>query len=286
MAKKDSIEKGAIVRLDYTAYLTDTKNIFDTTVEADAKEAQIYNEKYTYAPMPYIVGSMKFFPLLDEAIGKAAIGKETSVVISAEDGAGARDPKLMETHSIKEFIKMEIDPYPGLEVSLGNKRGTIARVGSGRVVVDFNNPLAGREVEYKFTVKEVIDKPEDKAKAILELDFGTSEDFKFDVLADKVVVTVSEVVKFHQDWAVARFKIVSDLRDVFNVDTIEFVEVWSRAPAKEEEKPKAKKAAPKKDADGEAPAAKKAAAKPKADAAATEEKPKKAAPKKPAAKKE
>ena len=285
MAKKDSIEKGAIVRLDYTAYLTDTKNIYDTTVEKDAKDAQIYNEKYTYAPMPYIVGSMKFFPLLDEAIGKAAVGKETSIVIKSEDGAGARDPKLMETHSIKEFIKMDMDPYPGLEVSLGNKRGTIARVGSGRVIVDFNNPLAGRDVEYKFTVTEVIDKPEDKAKAILELDFGTSEDFKFDVQAEKVVVTVSEVVKFHQDWPVARFKIVSDLRDVFNVDTIEFVEVWSRAPAKEEDKPKAKKAAPKKEADGEKPAAKKAAAKPKADAAA-EEKPKKAAPKKPAAKKE
>ena len=260
MAQKDSKEKGVIVRLDYTAYFSENKMIFDTTVEKDAKAADIYNEKYTYAPMPYLVGSMKFFQKLDEAIGKAEVGKKTKVEIPMEEGAGVRDPKLMETHPLKEFIKQEIDPYPGVEVSLGNRRGTIARVGSGRVVVDFNNPLAGKNIYYEFTVKEILTKPEDKAKAILEMDFGTSEDFKFDVKADKVVVTVSEVVKFHQDWPVARFKIVSDLRDAFDVDTVEFIEVWARAPAKED-KPKAEKKPAAKKTDGDKPAAKPAAKK-------------------------
>lgn len=275
MAKKGSVEKGDMIRLDYKACISENKVVFDTTIEDVAKEADIYNEKYTYVPMPYLVGSAKIFPALDEAIMKAAVGKESTVTITAEEGAGVRDPKLVEVHPLKEFYKQEINPYPGMEVSLGNRRGTVMSVGAGRVRVDFNNPLAGKDLEYTFTIADIIDKPEEKAAAIMEMDFGTSEDFKFDVKDDKVTITTSEITKFHQDWTVAKFKVVADFRDAFGVDTVEFLEVWSRAAPKEEEKPK--KAPAKKKADGEA---KDAAPK---DA---EEKPKKAPAKKPAAKKE
>lgn len=247
MAKK-TVSKGDIIRLDYKAYISETDKVFDTTMEQAAKDAEIYNEKYTYAPMPYLVGSAKIFPALDDAIMKADVGKETKVTITSAEGAGARDPKLVEVHPIKEFYKQDINPYPGLEVALGNKRGTVMSVGAGRVRVDFNNPLAGKDVVYEFTVKEVIDKADEKAKAIMEMDFGISDDFKFDVKEDKVVVTLPELTKFHQDWPVARFKIVADLRDAFNVDTVEFLEIWSRAAPKEEKEEK-KKAAPKKDAE-------------------------------------
>lgn len=249
MAKKGSVDKGDMIRLDYKAYISENETVYDTTVEDAAKEAGIYNEQYTYAPMPYLVGSAKIFPALDDAIMKASVGKTEKVTITSADGAGERDPKLVEVHPIKEFHRQEIDPYPGLEVSLGNRRGTVMSVGAGRVRVDFNNPLAGRDLVYEFTVKEIIEKPEDKAKAIMEMDFGTSEEFKFDVKEDKVVVTLSEITKFHQDWPVARFKIVADLREAFGVDTIEFLEIWSRAAPKED-KPK-KAPAKKKEADAE-----------------------------------
>jgi len=106
--------------------------------------------------------------------------------------------------------------------------------GAGRVRVDFNNPLAGKDLVYEFTVKEIIDKPEDKAKAVAEIGFGRSEGFEFDIKKDKVVVTLPEATKFSQDWMLARFKIVADLREAFSVDTVEFIEVWSRAAPKEE----------------------------------------------------
>jgi len=262
MAKTGSVNKGDLIRLDYKACISETKVIYDTSKEDVAKEAGIFDEKYTYAPMPYLVGSGKIFQALDDAIMTAAVGKETTVEISAEQGAGARDPKLVEVYPIKEFYKQEINPYPGLEVGLNGKRGTVMSVGAGRVRVDFNNPLAGKNVTYVFTVTEVITDAEAKGKAIMEMDFGTSEDFKFEVSEGKVVVTLSEVTKFSQEWPIARFKVVADLREAFSVDTVEFVEIWSKAAPKED-KPK-KAAKPKAEAtEGEeaAPAAKKPAAK-------------------------
>jgi len=247
MAAKKSFKKGDIVRVDYKAYIADINRLYDTTNEEAAKEAGFYNEKYTYAPMPYIIGSGKMFPALDEAIASAEIGKEKSIEIASADAAGPRDPKLVEIYPIKEFHKQEINPYPGLEVKLGNRNGTVVSAGAGRVKVDFNNALAGKDLAYTFTVTKLIDDPTEKATAIVEMDFGTAEGFSFDIKEDKVSVILPDVVKFHQEWPMAKFRIVSDVRDSFGVDTVEFIEIWSKAPAadvaKEETK---KKAAPKK----------------------------------------
>jgi FKBP-type peptidyl-prolyl cis-trans isomerase SlyD len=84
-------------------------------------------------------------------------------------------------------------------------------------------------------VTEVITDPAEKAKAIVEVNFGESEGFKFDFPGDKVSVTLPETTKFQPDWQTARFKIVFDLREAFGVDTVEFIEVWSAAKKDKEE---------------------------------------------------
>ena len=218
-----------VIRLNYKAYMADADRLYDTTYEQDAKDAGIYNEKVKYQPMAYIVGSKKLFPALDKAISEAKVGEEFTVEIPAEEGAGARNPKLVETHSVKEFYRQEINPYPGLTVSLGNKTGVVLSVGAGRVKVDFNNALAGHDLKYVMTVVEEITDDAEKAKAIIEADFASADDFKFDFPGDKVVVTLPEITKFHQEWPVARFRVVSDLRETFGVDTVEFVEIWTAA---------------------------------------------------------
>ncbi len=218
-----------IVRVDYKAYLADVDKMYDTTIADAAKEAGIFNEKSSYSPMPYVIGSKKLYADLDEAIANAEIGKEAEVTIPCEKAEGVRNPKLIELHPIKEFYKNEINPYPGMPVSLGNKTGTVVSVGAGRVKVDFNSPLAGHDLCFKFTVTEEVTDPVEKAKCILEMDFGLSEGFEFAIEADKVVVTEADICKFHEGWAVAKYKIVSDFRSAFGVDRIEFVQVWASA---------------------------------------------------------
>ena len=219
-----------LVRLSYKAYLADAdERLYDTTDADAAKEAGIFNEKVTYAPMAYLFGSNTLFPALATAIESAEIGKETTITIPCEDAAGARNPKLIELHPLKEFYKQEINPYPGMPVSLGNRHGVVMSVAAGRVKVDFNNQLAGHDLKYTFTVTEEITDNVAKALAIIELTSGTSEGFAVAVEADKVVVTEAEVCKFDQNWAIAKYKIVADLRAAFGVDRVEFVQVWDSA---------------------------------------------------------
>jgi len=219
-----------LIRLSYKAYLADAdERLYDTTDEAAAKEAGIYNEKVKYAPMVYLCGNKTLFPDLEAAIEAAEIGKETTVTIPCEKAAGARNPKLIELHPIKEFYKQEINPYPGMTVSLGNKTGVVMSVAAGRVKVDFNNQLAGHDLKYVFTVTEEITDDKAKALAVIELNLGTAEGFDVAIEADKVVVTEAEICKFNQEWPIAKYKIVSDLRATFGVDRVDFVQVWDIA---------------------------------------------------------
>jgi FKBP-type peptidyl-prolyl cis-trans isomerase SlyD len=224
-----------MIRLDYKAYLADSDRLYDTTIEDIAKEADIYNEKYSYAPMAYIVGSGKLFPVLEDAISKAEVGKETEVLIPAEEAAGERNPKFIEIHPIRDFYRQDINPVPGLQVTLAGRTGHIMSVGAGRVKVDFNNPLAGHDLLYKFTITEVIEEPSEKAKAIVEVNFGDSEGFVFAFSEDKVTVILPDITKFNQEWPMARFKVVSDLREAFDIGIIEFVEVWTAAKKDQDE---------------------------------------------------
>ncbi len=219
-----------LIRLSYKAYLADAdERLYDTTDAEAAKEAGIFNEKVKYEPMVYLCGNKTLFPDLEAAIESAEIGKETTVTIPCEKAAGARNPKLIELHPIKEFYKQEINPYPGMTVTLGKRTGVIMSVAAGRVKVDFNNQLAGHDLKYIFTVTEEITEDKAKALAIIELNLGTSEGFDAAIESDKVVITEAEICKFNQDWPIAKYKIVSDLRAAFGVDRIDFVQVWEVA---------------------------------------------------------
>ena len=228
-----NLKKGDIVRMNYDACILGSDIVFDTTFADKAKEAGIFNEKYSYAPMPYIVGSGRFFKVLDEAIAAAEVGKEVTIEVPCQQAAGEKDPKLIETFTVKDFYKQEIRPYPGLEVKLGDRTGTVVTVGAGRVKVDFNNKLAGKDLKYTFTVTEVMESDEDKAMAIAQMDFGSNEGFKFEFGKDKISIYTPDIVKFNQNWMMTKFRIVNDMREAFAVDTIEFIEVWEKAPAAE-----------------------------------------------------
>lgn len=228
-----NLKKGDIVRMDYHASIIGSDVVFDTTDAEKAKEAGIFNEKYSYAPMPYIVGSGRFFKVLDEAIATAEVGKEVTIEVPCQDAAGEKDPKLIETYTVKDFYKQDIRPYPGLEVKLGDRTGTVVTVGAGRVKVDFNNRLAGKDLKYVFTVTEVMESDEDKAMAIAQMDFGSNEGFKFEFGKEKISIYTPDIVKFNQNWIMTKFRIVNDMREAFGIDTIEFIEVWEKAPAAE-----------------------------------------------------
>ena len=233
-AADEGIKAGDVVLAEFDAWIQESNELFDTTSDAVAKENDIFNEKMIYGPQPLIVGKGRLFAGLDESILKAEIGKEYEVVIPSEKAAGPRDPKLVELHPLREFAKQEIEPRVGLEVTVKGKPAIITAVTAGRVRLDFNNRLAGRTVRYKYKVVEKPSKPVDVVKLLLKMSYGTNEGFEVEHHGKNYKIKLSDSCKYDQRWILAKYRVVTDLREVLGAETITFLEEYEKPQKKEE----------------------------------------------------
>ncbi len=256
---------GDIAHIEYDVWVVgpgQAKTLHDTTHADVAKEADKYDEKRAYEPVPVIVGQERVPKGLDEALLGAAVGETKELTIPPEKGAGERDPRLVRLYPIREFVRKEIDPAPGLEVTIDGRRGTIMAVTAGRVRVDFNNPLAGRTLQYKVTVAKRAETEEERIRGILEMDYGLSDHFRIFVKENEADVFLPDVCKTDERWFVAKFRVVADLREFAGVSKVRFVEEYEK---KEEKKPEETPA----EAPPEAPAKAEKPAKPRRQPKAT-----------------
>jgi len=270
------LAKGDLAYLDYDVFVVgagDRKTLHETTRADVAKAQDKYEEKRAYVPVPVVVGHDRVPKGLDEALLDASVGESKEFVIPPEKGAGERDPRLVRLYPVREFHRREIDPAPGMEVTVENRRGTVVAVTAGRVRVDFNNPLAGRTLRYNLTVTKRAESAEEKVRGILDMDYGFADQFKLFVKETEVDVFVPDVCKTDERWFVAKFRVVADLREFAGIPKVRFVEEYEKKAEEKKAEPapevaKEEKAAEKAvEAEPEAkPTAKPAAKPPKAKA--------------------
>lgn len=226
MNQDDKIVKGDIVRMDFDGWVEDSNELFDTTNAQTAKDAGVYNEKVQYTPIPVLVGGGRIFQGLEEELENVEIGKEYDVVIPAEKAAGPRDPKLVELIPLREFMRQEVEPHIGMEINIKNRVGMVTAVTAGRVRVDFNRRLAGKNLKYHFKVQSKASDNEEKVKAVLEMDYGTTEGFNVRVKDNSVCLVLPDVCKYDQKWLLAKYRIVADLREAMKAEKVRFVEEY------------------------------------------------------------
>jgi len=236
----DTIEKGDIVWLEYDGWTVNpsgTQTLFDTTHDEVARKEGKFDEKKVYAEIPVIVGHGRLFPGLEDALLVAKVGEAQEVLIPPEKAAGARDPRLVELKTEREFLRQEINPELGLEVSIGGRRGVITSVAAGRVRVDFNNPLAGKTIRYGFKVAKKASTPEERIRAILDMDYGLAESFLVTLKDDAAEIRVPDVCKTDEKWFVSKFRVVADLRELTGLRFIRFLEEYERKEPEKKEAP-------------------------------------------------
>ncbi len=231
------MEKGDIIKWEYDAWIVEEgkEELFDTTNEELAKENGIHDPNIKYGPMVSVVGAGRLIKGMEEEIMQAEIDKEYIVTIPPENAYGERDPKLVKIHSYRELARQKITPEIGKEVVIDNKRGRIVTVTPGRVVIDFNHPLAGKTLKYRFKIIEKVDGDVDKIRAIIEMDYNKEVDnFKIEVRDDEIIIELPDTCKYDSAWSMAKYVLVSDIREYVGNKDIKFVEVYKKKGEKKE----------------------------------------------------
>lgn len=181
------LKNGDFVSVEYEGY-DEKGEVFDSTKGEVGKELHGKD-----GAILVVIGSHKFVPGLDEAIRNMKKGEEREVVIPSEKAFGSRNKNLVKVMSLSEFKNSEVYPYPGLRIHVdtpnGRIFGLIKSVNGGRVLVDYNHPLADKKVKYKVKLVDILEKIEDKITALVSEAglSGTSEikDGNVTVILDK-----------------------------------------------------------------------------------------------------
>jgi FKBP-type peptidyl-prolyl cis-trans isomerase 2 len=180
--KKDFIE------IEFTGK-TKEGDVFDSNVKEELEKGNI---KGYPKPFLFCLGEGMFVKGIDDfLVGKEI--KEYEVSLKPEDAFGKRNPKLIQMIPIKEFTKHRLNPLPGAMFNFDGRLAKILTVSGGRVMIDFNNPLAGKEVDYHIKVLRKIDDLNEKINALN--DFFFRQNFKFDVQDTKLILEIPKGMK-------------------------------------------------------------------------------------------
>lgn len=161
-------ERGDIVLLEYTVIDKASSKVLETTSEEVAKQSGIFNERAKYGPRLIVVGAGELPAGVEELITEMHEGENREVVLPPEKTFGKRDPARVRVMPARELSARGIVPRVGMEIEVRGEKGTIISIGGGRVIVDFNHPLAGRELTFKVKVAKVLKSSEEKVKALFE----------------------------------------------------------------------------------------------------------------------
>jgi len=221
-----AVKIGDFIRLSFTGKLEDG-TLFDTTEAQIAKDAKVFDERTTYKPVLLVVGRQQAIRGLDEAVIGMTVSQEKDVEFPPEKAFGQKNSELITVVPASHFDKDHVTPVPGMIVNINNQDGMVKSVGAGRVMVDFNHPLAGRNLRYHIKLVEVLETSAQKIKALFD-DTGMSGT----ATLDKDTVTVNSKADPTETYIFKKQTFLAWMREIPDVKRIKFTEEYELTSTK------------------------------------------------------
>lgn len=223
-----TFDKGSLILLDYTARIKDNGEIFETTIEEDAKKSNLYDPTRKYEPRLISVGEGWVLKGLDEALTSTDVGQKLSIEISPDKGFGERDTSKVRMIPQRKLGEKANEVKVGDVVELDDRTGIIRYIGSGRVQIDYNHRLASRILVYDVNVVKKIESNEDKIKYLLKRRLPIDDEkAKFDYNNDTVIIELSEDISLLDGLQIIKKAVSTDMfKFVDGLNKITFQEVY------------------------------------------------------------
>jgi peptidylprolyl isomerase len=137
-----------------------------------------------------------------------------------------------------------------MRIEYGGKNAIIRSIGAGRVLLDFNPPLAGKTLVYEVTVSKKLESPEEKAGGLIHRRIPVTEEgkFRYTIADKKLTIDMPEETFYIEGIQIAKRGIAMDIQKFFpDLEETRFVDTFKAPPKPEapklvEEKPAATEA--------------------------------------------
>jgi len=216
------LEKKDFIEIEFTGKIKDGE-VFDSNIK---DELEKLNTKEEAKPLVICLGEGIFLKGVEDFLIGKRIG-EYNIELSPENAFGLRDSSLVQIIPSRVFTSQNLNPIPGAVFNMDGRIAKVLSYSGGRVVVDFNNPLAGKYVEYTVKILRKIEDLDEKIKTVLQILF--KKDLKYSLNDKKIIVYVEKNLLNFVSIFKEKFKEMLDLE-------LEFKELDSSKEIKKEDK--------------------------------------------------
>ncbi len=228
-----ALQKGDFILINYTAKVKETNEVFDTTNEEVAKKEHLHKEGEIYEPNLVVIGEGWVLKALDDSLTTMEINKPATVEIPPDKGFGQRDPEKVRRVSLKQLLAKEINPVIGARIEYQGKMASVRAIGAGRVLLDFNPPLAGKTLIYAVTVNKKLESNEEKIGALVHRRIPVVEEnqFKLTIQGKSLTIDMPEVAFYIEGIQIAKRGIALDIQKFIpDLAETKFVETFKAEP--------------------------------------------------------
>ncbi|MDP8002617.1 MAG: FKBP-type peptidyl-prolyl cis-trans isomerase [Caldisphaera sp.] len=161
---------GDFVLINYTIKVKDGNNlkVQETTYQDVAKQAGIFDPNKKYGPYLVVIGKSQLIEAVDDAIKEMQVGEKKEIIAKPEKAYGVKREDLVIRLPVKQLRRYNIPPKIGQKVEIGGRIGIIERLAERFAYIDFNHPLAGKDLSIDLEVVQKIDDFNDKVKYLVE----------------------------------------------------------------------------------------------------------------------
>lgn len=230
------MKKGDWIKVHTLEKVKATDDVFGVTRAEEAKKHGVFDEKKKYGPTLVILGAGFIIPGVENHLLDMKVGERKSFSVLPKDAFGPKKRELIRVVPMSKFIEKNISPFPGMPIQIDNRQCKVLFVSGGRVTVDYNHPLAGKELTYEVEITSEVKDVSERVHALMDY---YSLEGSVSAAAKKVTITTEKKTNefLHRLLAETLKKWCG------GVDNVEFKdkEKKAEAPSGEEKKESAEK---------------------------------------------
>lgn len=122
----------------------------------DAVTKELIDSSAPGYPLEFITGKGQIIPGLESEIMKMSVGDSATVFVAAKEAYGAYNYEALRTYPAEQFAGIELAvglPLYGQAEDGSTIQVTVRAFNDEEVTIDYNHPLAGKDLEFAVTIE-------------------------------------------------------------------------------------------------------------------------------------
>ncbi len=193
-----AVKKNDFVEIEFSGYANG--ELFDSTKTDEVKKLSPKSEG---KPLVIAIGQGMILPAFDKELEGKEIEKNYEFSIKPQDAFGERRKDLIKMVPLSTFKDQRVQPQAGMTLMLDRNVVKVLSVSGGRVAIDFNNPLAGKDIKYSYKINRMVTEEQPKVTALFESMFRFVPKFE---IKDTIVITGPKFLEHYAKSFTPKFK--------------------------------------------------------------------------------